>query len=50
MVQYKGVLLARNSEAFVLYTNKQWGLLDKHLARLKAESIKRGDYYEFVHE
>lgn len=51
MTKYKGIILHRNSEAFALYVDKNYKKLDEHLAKLKQEAKKRGDYYEqAIHE
>jgi hypothetical protein len=46
MVMYKGVLLAKNSDAYKLRLEKDFKKLDEHLERLKKEAEKRGDWYE----
>lgn len=46
MVMYKGVLLAKNSDSYKLWTEKEFKKLDEHMERLKKEAKKRGDYYE----
>ena len=46
MVMYKGVLLAKNSDAYKLWLEKEFKKLDEHMERLNKEAKKRGDYYE----
>lgn len=46
MVTYKGMLLAKNSDAYKMFVGKEFKKLDEHLERLKKEAKKRGDYYE----
>lgn len=38
MIEYKGQLISKNSEAYRMWI--------AHLSRLKKETKKRGDYYE----
>lgn len=42
-IQYKGELIAKNSEAYRLWEAKKMNELDIHLARLTKEAIKRGE-------
>lgn len=46
MIQYKGILLAKNSDSYKLWLDKEFKKLDKHLDKLKKEAKERGEYYE----
>ena len=46
MVEYKGKLISKNTEAYKMWTEKDFKKLDDHIARLEKEAKKRGDYYE----
>lgn len=46
MIEYKGVFLAKNSDAYKLWLEKDFKKLDEHIERLQREAKKRGDYYE----
>lgn len=45
-INYRGQLLAKNSEAYKLYVEKKFSLLDKHLKRLHQEAVARGEIRE----
>lgn len=42
-VVYDGVILAKNSEAYKLWTEKKWDDLKKLMADCRAAAIKRGE-------
>lgn len=44
MVNYKGHLLKKGSDAYELWANQKYKELDKHLARLHSEAVKRGEF------
>ena len=46
MIEYKGQLISKNSDAYKMWIEKNFKKLDAHLDRLKKEAKKRGDYYE----
>lgn len=46
MDMYKGILLAKNSDAYKMFVDKEFKKLDEHMERLKKEAKKRGDWYE----
>ena len=46
MDMYKCILLAKNSDAYKMFVDKEFKKLDEHMERLKKEAKKRGDYYE----
>lgn len=45
MIEYKGQLISKNSDAYKMWLEKDFKKLDEHLERLKKEAKKRGDYY-----
>lgn len=49
MVNYKGMLLARNSDAYSLWEKKEFEKLDKHLKEVNSryyEVLKRYEHLE----
>lgn len=42
-IEYKGGLIARNSEAFKLWEAKNFTALDKHLKQLNQAAKQRGE-------
>ena len=46
MIEYKGKLISKNSDAYKMWIEKDLKKLDENLERLKREAKKQGDYYE----
>ena len=46
MVEYKGKLISKNSDAYKMWIEKDFKRFDAHLERLKKEAKKRRHWYE----
>ena len=46
MIKYKHWLISKISDAYKLYSDKEWGKLEKHLKEGDKQAKQRGERYE----